>query len=69
MRAVLGLLFGIALTLPVVAGCGPALSEEDLGTVVFEVPEVPGADEPYPYPDWDAASESDSPDEPADENS
>ncbi len=31
-------------------GCGPAVSEEDLGVVHQEVPDVPGAEEPYPLP-------------------
>jgi hypothetical protein len=31
-------------------GCGPQLSESDLGTVVFEVPKVAGSEEPYPLP-------------------
>jgi len=31
-------------------GCGPALSQGDLGTVVFEVPKVAGAEEPYAMP-------------------
>ncbi len=34
-------------TLP---GCGPSVSQEDLGTLVFDVPKVPGSDEPYPLP-------------------
>jgi hypothetical protein len=68
MRALLGLLFAVVLTLPVLSGCGPALSEEDLGTVVFEVPEVPGADEPYPFPDWDAEPEPGSAAEPGNDS-
>jgi tetratricopeptide (TPR) repeat protein len=31
-------------------GCGPSVSEGDLGTIVFEVPAVPGADKPYELP-------------------
>jgi hypothetical protein len=69
MRTGLALLLGVFLTLPLLSGCGPALSEEDLGTVVFDVPEVPGADEPYPFPDSDAEPEPDSPDESTDGNS
>ena len=38
---------GLAILLLFVSGCGPALSKQDLGTVVFEVPKVSGADEPY----------------------
>ena len=32
------------------AGCGPELSEEELGTIQYEVPKVPGADRPYELP-------------------
>lgn len=32
-------------------GCGPAVPPEELGTVVYEVPAVPGAEEPYPLPE------------------
>ena len=31
-------------------GCGPQLSQSDLGTVVFELPQVAGAEEPYKMP-------------------
>jgi len=44
----------MSLTLPgmlLVAGCGPAIPKEDLGTPVFEVPKVPGTDKPYHLPD------------------
>ena len=34
-----------------VAGCGPAVDQEELGQVVYEVPMVPGAEEPYPLPE------------------
>jgi hypothetical protein len=43
--------FGILLLfLLAVVGCGPHLSQSELGKVVFEVPKVAGADEPYPMP-------------------
>jgi hypothetical protein len=29
------------------AGCGAQLSKADLGTVIFDVPNVPGTEEPY----------------------
>jgi len=32
------------------AGCGAQLSKADLGTVIFEVPNVPGTEEPYQMP-------------------
>lgn len=31
-------------------GCGPSIDTRDMGTVVFEVPQVPGADQPYELP-------------------
>ena len=34
-------------------GCGPRLSHEDLGTVVYEIPAVPGAEKPYTVPGLD----------------
>lgn len=42
----LGLVLGAAVT-----GCGPAVSEKDLGKIVFELPKIPGADQPYPLPE------------------
>jgi len=42
----IGFLFLLALA----AGCGPELSQSDLGEVVSELPKVAGADEPYPMP-------------------
>lgn len=39
------------LLLMLVSGCGPQLSEADLGMVLFEVPEVAGSDEPYEMPE------------------
>ena len=41
----------LAITSACCPGCGPQLDPEDLGTVIFEVPKVPGADEPYPLPE------------------
>ncbi len=31
-------------------GCGAQVSKADLGTVIFEVPKVPGTEEPYQMP-------------------
>jgi hypothetical protein len=39
-----------SLMLLCLAGCGPKLSKQDLGTVVFEVPKVAGAQKPYQLP-------------------
>ena len=41
---------GLLLLLLLLAGCGPELSKSDLGTVVYELPKVAGADEPYQMP-------------------
>lgn len=32
-------------------GCGPRISDEELGEVIFEVPKVPGAEEPFSLPE------------------
>jgi hypothetical protein len=32
------------------AGCGPELSRQDLGTVLFDVPKIAGTDKPYQMP-------------------
>jgi len=42
---VAGIFVGVA-----VFGCRPSISESDLGTIVYEVPTVAGADAPFPYP-------------------
>ncbi|MCD4727728.1 MAG: hypothetical protein K8R46_08705 [Pirellulales bacterium] len=39
------------------AGCGPELSERDLGTVVDEMPKVAGSEKPYPMPQLGPSSE------------
>ena len=54
MRAFLGWLFGIVLILPTMAGCGPRLTDKDLGTLVFDAPELPDADVPYVLPESSA---------------
>ena len=54
------LIASLLLGCPPLVGCGPGVSEEDLGTIVTELPQVPGADEPYPLPDFGT-------DEPVDE--
>lgn len=40
----------VLLILASLAGCGTEVSKDDLGTVVFEVPKVAGADKPYEMP-------------------
>jgi hypothetical protein len=48
---------GLAIFAVILGGCGPELSKSDLGTVVFEVPKVAGADKPYPLPKLGPADE------------
>ena len=45
MRLSVGLMLGLLLGVLPAAGCGPAIPPEDLGTVLDEVPEIPGAEE------------------------
>jgi hypothetical protein len=33
-----------------VSGCGPSISDSDLGQKIYEVPAVAGADQPYQFP-------------------
>jgi hypothetical protein len=51
---VLIVLIGGAATVLAAGGCGRAGSEEDLGTVVFEIPQVPGVDTPFAMPELGA---------------
>ena len=67
MRVVLGFLFALILTIPLISGCGPRLTEEDLGTVVDDMSEVPGADEPYEVPGLSIEPEPDPFEEPEEE--
>ncbi|MBN1395521.1 MAG: hypothetical protein JW959_10895 [Pirellulales bacterium] len=48
---------GLLLLSIICVGCGPELSERDLGTVVEGVPKVDGADKPYPMPQLGPESE------------
>jgi hypothetical protein len=50
-----------AAILGILGGCGPAVSQNDLGTVVYGLPIVAGADKPYPMPQLGPPS-ADSPD-------
>jgi hypothetical protein len=52
-------LCGLAVVVVVLGGCGRELSKSDLGTVVFEVPKVAGADKPYPMPKLGPPDEKD----------
>lgn len=51
------------LAIALLGGCGPNVPDEELGRVVFEVPEIPPGYEPYELPDLttpadDASSEA-----------
>jgi len=37
----------------VLSGCGPSYTDEERGTMVYEVPDVPGSDETFPMPELD----------------
>jgi len=41
------------------SGCQPAGSEEELGTIVYEVPKVPGSEKPLPMPELNPGAKSD----------
>jgi hypothetical protein len=46
MRLSTSLVLALLLVMPPVAGCGPAVPPEDLGTVLEEVPEFPDSGVP-----------------------
>jgi hypothetical protein len=50
---------GLLLLVVPLVGCGPSLSKSDLGTVVYTLPKVAGADEPYRMPQLGPAPEED----------
>ena len=45
-------------TLVVSLGCQESPSKEELGTIVYEVPKVPGSEEAYPIPDLNPDAKS-----------
>ena len=53
MRLSVGLMLGLLLGVPPLAGCGPAIPPEELGTVLEEVPEIPGSEKPFEFPESD----------------
>jgi hypothetical protein len=56
MRLCLTLLCGLGLFS--IIGCEQRIPKEELGTVGFEVPTVPGAEKPPPTPELDAARDT-----------
>ena len=52
MRAVSKIILSLLIVMSAVwMGCGPSVDRDGLGEVIFEVPSVPGADEPYQLPE------------------
>ena len=51
-------IFLFSLGLLSILGCEQRIPKEDLGTVVFEVPAVPGAETPPPLPELDSLPDS-----------
>ena len=52
MRPLLPAFLAAVLACSMVAGCGgPAIPKEELGQIVTTLPQVPGADQPYPLPE------------------
>lgn len=50
MRTPVGLTLCLLLGMTGATGCGPAVPPEDLGTVLSELPEIPGAEESFEMP-------------------
>jgi hypothetical protein len=50
MRRIRGFVLAAFAAAVLMPGCGPGLTEKDLGTIDYQVPKVPGAEEPYPLP-------------------
>ena len=48
----------VLLALAVCVGCDAGVSEEDLGTVHYEMPQVPGTETPYKLPEQEASAAS-----------
>lgn len=50
MRWLIGLLIGLSAML-VLSGCERRIPKEELGKVIFEVPQVPGSEKPFIMPE------------------
>ena len=46
MHRLLALLL-VLLIAPAMTGCGPSVSSKEMGTVLYKIPHVQGADKPY----------------------
>jgi len=57
MRRLFGLIC-LGVVLLAMAGCGPSVSQDDLGELQFEVPKVSGSEKPYKLPEIKAPSSS-----------
>lgn len=54
MKASVLRLAALGCWLSAVVGCGgPRLSDKEIGQPIYELPKLPGADEPYPMPELD----------------
>lgn len=67
MRRIRGLVLTGFLAALLTPGCGPSLTQEELGEIEYRVPKIPGAKEPYPLPppvaNPEAEATSDAPEE------
>ncbi len=54
----LRVLFLCGLGLLSILGCEQRIPKEELGTVVFEIPAVPGAEKPPPLPELEGLPDS-----------
>lgn len=53
----------VLLALVVCGGCDAGVSEEELGTVHYEMPQVPGTETPYKLPEQETSATRDSADD------
>ena len=49
MHRIIALLLVLSIALAM-TGCGPSVSSKDLGTIIYKIPHVQGADKPYELP-------------------
>ena len=63
MRYLVGSMLCLLVVMPLAAGCSPAVPPEELGTVLEELPEIPGTYElPKPDPPAVEGDEEEEPD-------